>query len=385
MPLTYSALKDMLSEFGRPLLNEQANLAAPFLKSSALTIKDLATQVGTVQINNGGFSSTRGIGDGGSLPTGTQLNPLKGQYGPAIILGRADLPKSITKIASNREGIDVAKTVVKTMGADLNRTLDRSLLNAQLSSPVGTVSIGATSFPVVDPSGYREGMSVDIYNGSTLVETVVVSTIVIPASGNSTINLAAACVNALTGRTAWLCGMGPAGSRVNSLADITAASGSLHGLTSSQFIPGEENSSTATYTNEDAGALMDRVAARCGRKPTHIIVNSIGARRIANNSKDLVRFVAGGGSGKKVDEYDFEFMVDNAKVIVDDNQSSLRMDFVTKDEFYLHRFYDFEPDNDEDGMELSQTVYSYIYQVSGAFQLACKCRKAFAAFTALTA
>jgi hypothetical protein len=226
-----------------------------------------------------------------------------------------------------------------------------------------------------------------VYNVSDVyLETITVSDVSIPASGDSTITCGALTSAWATTAKIYLRGQGVSAQRLRSLADINSSSTTMYGLTTAQFPSGQLDSSTVSWSNEDGGAMIDRIAIISGERPTDLIVNSRGRRKIMNGMTPGVRFQSG-----TMDIYGLKPEFDGLEIVTDENQGDKVVDFVNTNHWFLHEFYPFGSDLDggESGnmersaMRLSHTKYSHELPFSGSYELVCDYRQAFGRMSAI--
>jgi hypothetical protein len=258
------------------------------------------------------------------------------------------------------------------------------------------VSAGATSFTITDPSGMRHGQAIDVYNGSSYVETVTLGNITIPTSGNATVSLAAStpAANAwTTSYTFWLQGSYSDG--LTSLADVTAAA-SLYGQahTSNEWNGNLLSSVGALGITGNSGmrAMSRVVKKRRARKWDYLLMDSTNLERYSNLNINQRRFVPGQtmdavGSDELLAEFE------GKPIVVDENVPSQDIFFITKKDIVRHQFIPYGPE--VDGGErpsarglgasmVSTTKLSYVIQMWGANNLRCMRRNGIGRMTGIT-
>ncbi len=208
-----------------------------------------------------------------------------------------------------------------------------------------------------------------------------------PLSGDSTITFSAAFANALTGLTPYMKGQGVAATRMVSLSDITAAT-TLYTLSNtSNDWKGYLDSTTTSWTNTAGRTTISRIAQQRGEMPTHILVSYRGQQGIADGMVNNVRFTGG-----TMDPYGLKMEFDGLKVIPSANCSTHDLYFTNKKDVRLHRFRDFAPSKNGEktpgmnrgAIEDSQTTFSGMTKIWGAFNLRVQQRNGWGRMSGLT-
>lgn len=399
MAITLAQISALAGRYTNEIVNEQANLEAPF---AAKTLKRLkrANEVGVVNIKAGEFDSTAFVADAGLLPDGSDVQPVQGTYQPVGLFSRIRLPRiAAGLVRSTSDGIDLVKEEMESCGASLARQLGRGVFGQSLGSPTATVNTTSTTFTVVSPSGWRVGMAFAVYNGASHIEGDTQATVLrvtkvdIPADGvgDTTITFVAAggagnTVQWLTTYTFWLRGANV--NRMTSMADITAAA-SLYGQSqNSNEWAGNLDSTTTVMTIPALRALLTTVVRRRGMKPSHIVSNRKNEERYSNLLINNRRFMQGkmdavGGAA---------FELEGIPWITDENVDDTDVFFFQEKDVKLHEFRDFQPDIDgtkKTGMNIGAALISdtnlvYDVQVWGAFNLRVERRNGTGRMSALT-
>lgn len=426
MAFTEAALRDMLGEFGRKMLYEQANLASPLIdfmsgngkkksKYKLFEILDEPTKLGSVNIKNGGLASNSGVKDGANRATPEQLDWAHGYYGVKIQQGNLSFPEGVTRVGSGSEGVDIVEQSLRTTGMDLARTLDRQLTKHELCSPTATALINATSIAVDDISGLRVGQRVDLYasNGTTFHGTMLISAIVPTSSLGGTLTIPSGTDDAgaatvgvpiaiLTNMRLFLqaanlsSGGGatapPSRAFPVNLTDVCTAATQLYsGFASAATQPAgyKDSGTTALVPSVIArGQTMVRVQSGC--KANYILCHPINAERLMISTSASVRFV----EASKMDLYGAETAV-GGSIIVEDPNCGLKDVWVgdfSPENIQLHQFWGFGPKGAEGGkngkwgrgaLQNSQTTVGDVMFITGAHELRVQNRQAFAHFSAI--
>lgn len=387
MTITISQISSLVGRYTNEVVNEQANLEAPMVGQGVIKKLNKPDKIGIVNVKAGELNSVQFIGDAGTLPTGSDVQPAQGTYNPIGLFGRISIPRIAASVASSLDdGIDIVKEEMESCGRALGRQLGRGIFGSSLGSPAAQVTAASTSFTVADPSPWRVGMAFEVYNGSSAIEgnaqatLLYVTNVSIPADGvgNSTItfvgtNSGGNASQWETTYTFYLRGSGASASRMTSLADVTAAS-SLYGLanTSNEWSGSLDSSSTA-LTIPAMRALLTTVVRRRGKKPSHVIVNRRNAQRYSDQLLNNRRFMQGKMDAVGGSAYEFE----GIQVFEDENCGDADLFYFNDQDVKLHVFKDFAPDVDgaaSKGMNRSAVLVSdsslvYDVQVLGIFNL----------------
>lgn len=406
-----SELHDLVDEFGRPMIAQQARMSQNLIDvplpseesygtkpankrmERPIGVKRKATQVGTVQVKNGGIGSMGTTADAGTRRASSAVKMFKGTYNPVIVEGTIEFPAAAVRVARGGDGIDLFEEQVKTFGSQFGVYLARSVIGSQVGNPTSNASIGDTSFTVDDPSGWIIGEVYDQYtSGGTFVQSFRVSDLAITAlDGTATVTLSAALTDGITEASdlIYLSGQGASATRLQSLANVVNSATQMYSLSTTNFPSGLSISSVTSWSNAEGRRMMDVLAVVSGSRPTHIVANSIGASKIVNSAQAQIRFVP--GQSQELDAYGgFSVpMFNGVHVIIDEQQASTNYDFINADAAWLHEFYGFGPDVDggsqggmeRSSMQLSHTKYSYELKCSGAYEFVCNHRRAFGRFT----
>ena len=232
-------------------------------------------------------------------------------------------------------------------------------------------------------------MTFTVYNGASLVESALVTNVAINATtGVGTITLSANAGGAwAAGRDVYLYGAKASG--MTSLDDVCAAA-DLYGVTyTTNDWSGNLDSSTTTLTASALKSLSVLCARRSGKKPSHVLCNSVGEQRLYEAMGDAIRFSPGGN----VDDYGGKLMFDGRPVVVDENCGDSDVYLIDAAQLKLHVFRDFAPELDgmkkpgmgRGGVLVSDSTLDYNAQIYGAFNLRCEQRNGFGRMSGLTA
>jgi hypothetical protein len=392
--ITASAIGAIIGRWNNSKVVPQANLAAPLVGEGVIKKLNKPNQRGIINVKGGGLASTKFIGDGGTLPAGASKTIAQVSYDPVAIFTRLDIPRIGAAISANPEdGVDVVLEQMKTAGEDLGQKLGRGIYKSSLGSPAAQVDPADTTFDVADASGFREGMSVDVYNSSEVyLETVVILDVALPVSGDATVTFSGGGTGggaASTWATSAVLYM--AGSKEDSLVSLTdaCAASTLYGkaVTSDEW-SGNLDATTTTFTPEALKSLLVRVRKRRQKKPSHVLCSPVGEQRIYQSMDDEIRYVSG-----KMDQYGLKLAFDGLPVFVDENCPDASVFLFQKEDISLHCYREFAPDMDggkKGSMNravviVSEDKLSYDVQIWGAYQLRVERRNGSAHMSALTA
>lgn len=390
MAMTADAIGAIIGRYNQTKLNPQVYLSAGAVGDKLVKRSVKPNKRGVIHIKGGGLAATKNIADGGTLPEGSQKTIATVNYDPVAIVTRLQVPRVGSAMTADVEdGVDNVLELMKTAGEDLGRQLGRQFYKGSLGSPAAQVTAGSSTFTVSDPSGFKEGMSVDVYNTSEeYLETVVVADVAIPTSGNSTITLESTnTVQWETTAVLWL--QGAKEETMVSLTDVCTA-GSLYGKShTTDNWSGNLDSTTTTFTPEDLKALAVRVRRRSGKKPTHVLCNEVGEQRIYESMDDGIRYI----QSMPLDQYGFKLAFDGLPVYVDSNCPDGSIFLFNKDFAELHLIRDFAPEMDggkKSGMNrgsviVSDSTLTYDVQIWGAGQFRFENRAVHGHMSALTA
>jgi hypothetical protein len=251
--------------------------------------------------NTGGF-----IADGGPTSFSSDA-PVEAQYYTKIYrvgvkVGRqaADETKDIDA------GIDLTQNAIKkamrTAGRQQGRAFYGGVL-ATIATSLGVPTAGATSFNTTDSTPFEPGMKVDVYRGSTYLETVQIDSVAQGALGASraiTIaspgfqnNLADADVMYLQGQYA---------NAYNSMEDVVAPTSDLFGVAyTEKNWKGTVNDFGGGFSKGKLEDLEDERFEASGVDADVILCSKRIEREIYRQDEDKIRFTPGAsmdGRGK---------------------------------------------------------------------------------------
>ena len=179
------AIGALIGRFTNKVVTPQAKMEFEAWDKGVIKEKKKPTERGVVNLKNGGLSSTKLLADGGTLPTGDTKTITQATYDPAIFLSRLEMPRGGVTISNNpSDGVDLLKENMETVGRDLGQLLGRSFFETELANSATNVTSGAV-YTAPSAAGYVIGMTVQQYNGSTLVQSFTVTDITLDADGDN--------------------------------------------------------------------------------------------------------------------------------------------------------------------------------------------------------
>jgi len=171
MAITFDEIVQLVARFGNSVVQEEANMAAPFIGKGTIKKEKHTGHVGIVNLKSGGIASTRFLKDGATLPNASNKDIFQLSYHPKALFSRLSVPRiaALTAI-SKQDGVNLVREQMQTVGEDLGRTLGRALFAETLGTTTGDdtaaasiVEFGATQAAAgaaIDVSGYRVGQVV---------------------------------------------------------------------------------------------------------------------------------------------------------------------------------------------------------------------------------
>ncbi|MEK9722173.1 MAG: hypothetical protein VW405_01650 [Rhodospirillaceae bacterium] len=392
MAITVDQITALVGRHTNSVVNEQVNLECPVIGEGVIKKLHKPEKLGVINVKASGLSATGWLADSGTLPTASNVTPAQGTYQPRALLTHLAIPRMAAQLASSEEdGILLVKEQMESAGKDLGRQLGRSVFGDKIYTLGAADDVDASAdatITVSNPAGFRPGMKFTVYNGSSLVESAIVTDVSIPTSGNSTITLSA------NAGGAWVAGydLYLFGAKVDGMVglDDVCAAANLYGITyTTNDFSGNLDSSTTTLTASALKALSVRCARRSGKKPSHVLLNSVGEQRLYESMGDAIRFSPGG----KVDDYGAKLMFDGRPVIVDENCGDSDVYLIDSDNVKLHVFRDINPEMHgakkpgmgQGALLVSTSTLDYNAQIWGSFNLRCEKRNGFGRMSGLTA
>lgn len=290
MGITASEISSLAARFGNKKVHEQTNLLAPFYAKKLRKVPKPG-QTGIVNIKSGGMTSTRWMADGGTLPARASKQPVQLTYTAKALVSRGGIPRVGAAAANGVEdGVDIVMEQFDTMAADVARQRGRSYFSASLGSPsAATTANVSTTFSTVDPSGFRNGATVEVRSsGGTYIEDIEITNIAYPADlgGTCTVTFTGsgtggACANSW-GTTDVFYLKGGYDQAVTSLADVCAAA-SLYGQSyTSQDWSGNLFSTSGDLTVSKLRTAKATASMRSGLNPSCVVSNSVNLVRYGN-------------------------------------------------------------------------------------------------------
>lgn len=407
MGITVTEIKSLLGRYTNKVVNEQANLACPFIGNEYIKKRKISNAAGVVNVKAGEVQSAGVVQDLGTLPVGASVSLFQGTYLPQGVFARLEIPRIAAKTATSRaDGVNLVKEQMESAGATLGRILARCLFNPSLGQPVAQVNSGSTTFQLNSTAGIRVGMWLEVWNGNTLVEGAANTGLQVTAVDPSIDGTPGTVTFTGTGSgsgnaSTWLTtysfyirgSRSTAGTNgyITSFADI-CSTGDLYGITasSSNEWAGNADTTTTTMTVRSLRNVLQKLKKRRGKKASHIVVNSTNAERYSELLLNNRRFA----NKDKMDAVgDAGFELDGIPWVEDENVDDTDVFFFQKDDVFLHEFQDFQPEIDGDasaGMGpnafiVSPTALSYDVQVLGLYNVRAERRNGMARMSAIAA
>lgn len=400
MPITVSQITSLVGRYTNEVVEEQVNSETPMIGKGVLKKLKKKDKLGVVNIKSGELQSGGYIADGGSLPSGGDVQPVQGIYSPIGLFARIAIPRIAAALASSTDdGIDIVKEEMDSCGKTIGRLLGRGVAGNQIGTPSALVAVAATTFAVASPSGWRNGMAFEVWNGAAAIEGTTeanllrVVNVAIPADGvgDCTITFTSAggggnLVQWLTTYSFFL-----RGGKVNamtSLQDVCAAA-SLYTIphTTNDW-SANLDATTATLSVPALRSLMTTVVRRRGKKPSHLLCNRRNEERYSNQLINNRRFMSGKMDAVGGAAFEFE----GIPLFTDENFDDTDLYFFNDEDVKLHVFKDAAPEFDggeSKGMNRGAVIISdsqliYDVQVLGIYNLRCERRNGTARMSALT-
>lgn len=338
--LTLSDVQDLLARYGNDFVTEQTNLMAPFFSSGSLKKRKNRGKVIIVLVKAGGLASTGFLADGGNLPDKKGKTPARGTLFPKVLFSRLGIGRlAVATLVDVNDAISLFKENTESMAEDIARQRGRAVAKTSLGSPATVPS--TTTITVSDPSGWRVGSKVDRYNTSDVYqETVEITDVDIPASGNSTITFAAAATRATTD-TFYL--QGAHDNAPTSLSDVTADA-SLYGLSqNANDWAANRNPSIGTLSIDDMRLASVLHRRRRGKAHDCAVMNSVNEKRYSDLNLAQRRFMP----GQKLDvrgglKSEFE----GKPIEVDENFPDDEIYLITESDLYWNETVSLHSDRD---------------------------------------
>jgi hypothetical protein len=392
MAIDITALGALMTRFSNKVINKQIELESPLLKNKVIKEISKKGEVGTVNVRAGEMKSVSFLADGVALPSGGDVTPSQGTYFPVAIFGRVSFPRvAADNLQNTKDAADLVNDNLEACGDTMAANLGRAIYGNSLGSPSATVSVGATTFTIADASALNVGKAIEVWNGATAIEghtentLITITNIARPASGEGdttvtfTTPSGASLIQWTTSYTFHLRGSKNTNASMTSLTDCYSGSGSLYGLlaTSNEW----SGNSDATATELTVGQLKawhTAIKRRRKKKCTAVLCNSKNEERYSNLVQNQRRFISG-----KIDAVgDMVLEVEGMPMIIDEALTDSELFFFQKDDIMLHKFREIGTDFDgakspSMGMGaamVSQTHFSYDFQVWGAYNLRCEQR-----------
>lgn len=439
MAITFNEIAELVARFGNSVVTEQANMAAPFVGKGIIKKESHTGTVGIVNVKTGGIPSTGFIADGGSLPSGENIQPHQLAYHPKALFSRLSIPRIAALTAvSKQDGVNLVKEQMESVGADLGRTLGRAVFAAgSVTRPfaagnlvdaaagvIGTPRAISLTSVATDLSAYRVGAA---FVGPTYTQTnpataagtsaaLVVASLDYSAStvtftphvinSNGTIGAALLAPNtgALSVTTFATASLdlirpldgGGLANSMTSLLDLASATvapagttlgtaGNYAGLSAANTPDycGSEVASGGNLTIEKMDELSQKVKRRAGKPWTHTVMNSTNMHNYMSLLVTERRFV---GGNQSADASTGSMATYEGKpIIVDENMPDSTVLLFTQSDVKLAQWRDFQPDYDgKNAAMVSDQSFIYDTQIFGMYNLRATARHGLGKLTGIT-
>ena len=132
MGITISEIGGLLARFGNQIVNEQVNMACPFVGNGHIQKIKHTHEKGIVRVReNDGLSSTAQIADGAALPQGDNVSFVAGSYLPKVFFTRLSIPRGAAHLADGgRDGVRLVREELEVAGRQLGKLLGKAVFRA---------------------------------------------------------------------------------------------------------------------------------------------------------------------------------------------------------------------------------------------------------------
>jgi len=134
MGITLNEIGDLLARFGNQIVNEQVNLACPFVGNGHIQKIKHTHEKGIVRVRaQDGLQSTGQIADGAQLPLGDNVSFVAGSYLPKIFFTRLSIPRGAAHLADGAsDGVRLVREELDAAGRQLGKLLGKSVFRAPI-------------------------------------------------------------------------------------------------------------------------------------------------------------------------------------------------------------------------------------------------------------
>jgi|10_taG_2_1085330.scaffolds.fasta_scaffold33028_3 hypothetical protein len=414
MAITFDDIDQLVARFGNKVVNEQANLEAPFVGKGTIKKEKHSGTVGIVNVKTGGNKSTGFIADGGPLPDGESADLVQLAYHPKALFTRLSIPRiSALTAVSKQDGVNLVREQMESAGADLGRTLGRAIFNTSLATSThqdaatSTVAYGtlqdAAGAVKLDTSGYRVGARIDGFVDTSAGTALFCEvTAVDHASGIVTMNVfidsamatpysAGNSIADSGASSPTIRGAGTAADTMVSLidaADSTLASGSFGeagnysavASAGSGYVGNERAVTAGALSHDDIDRLSKDVKRRNGQPWTHAVMNSNVLHAYLNLLVGNRRF-----TGSVMDPTGGHPTLEGKPIIIDENMPDSNLLLFTDRDVKLAEWRSFGPDFDgKKAAMVSDQSFVYDTQIFGLYNLRVTKRSGLGKLTGIT-
>jgi len=145
MAISINEIGGLLARFGNEIVNEQSNMACPFVGNGHIQKVKHAHEQGVVRIREGdGLSSTGQLADGSALPEGSNVSFQSATYLPKIFFTRLSIPRGAAHLATGgRDGVRLVREELEVAGRQLGKVLGQAVFRAPYTNYVTPIATGA--------------------------------------------------------------------------------------------------------------------------------------------------------------------------------------------------------------------------------------------------
>ncbi len=315
---TDTDLQFMMNRYGNKLIHQQSQFLQNTVEIPLLSEEDEEYPPGEMSrrpikvdkqnpgldIVNVDLGTTAGIGayaDGGARPAGAGRPAQQGRAAPVLLGATVLFSLSETDLANGvGDSINKFVSTCKAHGSGFGAFVARSLIDGQVSEPVGDVAAGQTSMTVPRMNGHIEGMSYEARLDSTggLVGNYDAKIVTGALDGTAVVTFAAALTFTLdvSEMSIYLKGQGDEDLQLTSVAQLVDNTVDLYGLDeNTEFPAGLEDDVSGAFSNTDGKNLVS-ILGQTGDYPTAWLTSPLGRDKIVNSQEDNVRYIPGMGT-----------------------------------------------------------------------------------------
>jgi len=135
MGITINDIGGLLARFGNEIVNNQVNMACPFVGNGHIQKIKHSHEQGVVRVRQqDGLTSTGQIEDGSYLPQGSNVSFTAGTYLPKIFFTRLSIPRGAAHLADGgRDGVRLVREELEVAGRQLGKVLGQAVFEAPVA------------------------------------------------------------------------------------------------------------------------------------------------------------------------------------------------------------------------------------------------------------